>query len=99
MTGWTSEDKEMLRREMEALRQRAGQQNPVQARALAQLKRLLGLLEEGRAPSEEELSNCLKALAEEYGQRRVIRTLDGGVRAILADRYRPLDNVDKEKER
>jgi hypothetical protein len=27
-------------------------------------------------------------------QRRLIRTLDGGVRAILSDRFRPLDNLD-----
>jgi hypothetical protein len=26
--------------------------------------------------------------------RKMVRTLDGGVRAILSDRYRPLDNVD-----
>ena len=27
-------------------------------------------------------------------KRRLVRTLDGGVRAILSDRYRPLDNLD-----
>lgn len=27
-------------------------------------------------------------------KKRMIRTLDGGVRAILSDRYRPLDNLD-----
>ncbi len=27
-------------------------------------------------------------------QKRLVRTLDGGVRAILSDRYRPLDNLD-----
>lgn len=27
-------------------------------------------------------------------KKRLIRTLDGGVRAILSDRYRPLDNLD-----
>jgi hypothetical protein len=44
---------------------------------------------------EEEptlLCNNVDAWFRKYTQQRMIRTMDGGVRALLSDRYRPLEN-------
>jgi hypothetical protein len=39
-------------------------------------------------------SNVNRWMADKQGDRRLVRTLDGKIRAVLSDRYRCLDNVD-----
>lgn len=39
-------------------------------------------------------NNVNRWLADKGGDRRMVRTLDGAVRAFLSDKYRPLENED-----
>lgn len=52
-------------------------------------------LKEAPALLSGQVNHWLTAkLVQTRGESRMIRTLDGRVRAVLSDRYRPLDNVD-----
>lgn len=72
---------------------------PLKATAHQQLASYLGIpavyYKKMQAEAPDLLcANANKWLAKFEGQRKLIRTLDGQVRAILSDSYRPLDNYD-----
>jgi hypothetical protein len=47
-----------------------------------------------RGTLPELLIQNVQAWFAQKGERRLLRTLDGDIRAVLSDRYRPLDNFD-----
>jgi hypothetical protein len=63
-----------------------------------QLGALLGIhskyYDKMRSSSADLLATNVKYWLERSSDRRMIRTLDGNVRALLSDKYRPLDNYD-----
>lgn len=47
-----------------------------------------------RVEAPNLLSNNIETWFQKYPAARLVRTLDGGARAFLSDKYRPLDNID-----
>jgi hypothetical protein len=47
-----------------------------------------------RREAPELLANNVETWFKKYPAQRMVRTLDGGARAFLSDRFRPLDNYD-----
>ena len=68
---------------------------PLARRQLADKLRIpLTYFERMRETQPQLLDHNINTWMQQEGDRRLLRTLDGQVRAVLSDRYRRLDNID-----